>query len=110
MRRPARTVQAQEDNRPEALVELTEFDGGELEKFAKRLDSRYQRCQAKADDISGCIESIETVAGDLFKEWEREADTMSNRDLQRQSLDQLLLHLVTATAPWSAAWSMPEKR
>ena len=83
--------QAQEEFKSalEALMELTEFDGGELEKFYKRLDGRYQRCQAKADDISGRIESIETVAGDLFKEWEREADTMSNRDLQRQSLDQL---------------------
>jgi hypothetical protein len=87
----AEQMEAQEEFQSalEALTELTDFDGGELEKLYNRLDRSYQRCQSKADDISDRIGAIEKVAGDLFKEWEREADTISNRDLKRQSLNQL---------------------
>ncbi len=69
----------------EAFQALTGFKGGELEKVYKRLDKEYERSVDRAKDVSNRIRSIEKVAGDLFKEWGREAGEISDASLRRRS-------------------------
>lgn len=68
---------------------LTGFDGGELEKRYKKLNSEYEDCDSKAKDVHKRIESVEQVAGDLFTEWQSEIDEIHNPDLKRQSRESL---------------------
>lgn len=61
------------------------FDGGDLEKTYDRLDAEYQRCVAEAGAVSARIGSVQSVAEDLFEEWERELDQYSKPSLRRSS-------------------------
>lgn len=71
------------------LKSLTGFDGGELEKTYDRLKKDYDRSVDRADAVRGRIDKVETVAGDLFAEWEREIDELSSERLRRSSRDKL---------------------
>ena len=61
------------------------FDGGDLEKAYDRLKSEYDHSVAGAEEVSDRIDAIESVAGDLFSEWEQELDQYSRADLRRSS-------------------------
>lgn len=61
------------------------FDGGDLEEIYDRLNDEYQRSEARAAEVSGRIEAVETVAGDLFEEWEAEIDDYSDPRLADRS-------------------------
>lgn len=61
------------------------FDGGDLEKTYDRLNAEYERSVAEAEEVSGRIEAVENVAGDLFAEWEKELEQYSRADLRRSS-------------------------
>jgi hypothetical protein len=69
--------------------ELTRFQGGDLEKTYKRLNSEYEDSASKAEAVTNRIKSIEEVAKDLFSEWRGELSQYENRDLQRASEKQL---------------------
>ena len=69
----------------EVFKELTGVDGGELESVYKRLNKEYERCRDEAEDVTERIDSIESVAEDLFKEWEAEIEEYTSPDLARQS-------------------------
>lgn len=69
----------------EAFQALTGFDGGNLEEIYKKLNKEYERTEDRAKDVSNRIESIEQVAGDMFKEWDNEIDEMRNSDLKNRS-------------------------
>lgn len=64
---------------------LISVDGGELEKTYDRLNSSYRRSERRASDVSDRIKSVETVAEDLFEEWEEEIDEYSDAELRRRS-------------------------
>lgn len=68
---------------------LTKYDGGELEKRYKKLNSEYEDCSSKADDVRKRIKSVEEVAGALFTEWQSEIDQIQNPDIKRNSATQL---------------------
>jgi hypothetical protein len=55
------------------LKELTSFQGGDLEKIYDRLNGDYKRSEEKATAVRERIRKVETVAADLFKEWEQES-------------------------------------
>ncbi len=74
----------------EEFSALVSFDGGKLEKNYKRLNGAYERSKSKADAVSERIDSIEDVAGALFREWENELNEYSNADLRRASERQLV--------------------
>lgn len=61
------------------------FDGGDLEDVYDRLNSEFERSASEAQEVSERINAVEDVAGDLFKEWERELDQYSRADLRRNS-------------------------
>jgi len=67
------------------IKEITNFDGGNLEVFYKRLKSSYEDCDSRADQIENRISRVETVAADLFAEWDAEIKLINDRKLKRSS-------------------------
>lgn len=61
------------------------FDGGDLEVVYDRLNAEFEKSQAEAEEVSERIDSVESVAEDLFSEWEQELDQYSRADLRRNS-------------------------
>jgi len=71
------------------LKEITRFDGGKAERAYRGLQSQYDDCAKQAEVVRKRIREVETVAGDLFAEWEKEIGqigTPSLRDASRQQL------------------------
>ena len=69
----------------ESFREVVDFEGGELERRYDRLNTEYERSEAKAQKVSKRIASVESVAEDLFDEWERELKEYSDEGLRRSS-------------------------
>ena len=61
------------------------FDGGDLEEVYDRLNSEYESSTAEAGDVSERIDAVESVAEDLFNEWEQELEQYSRADMRRTS-------------------------
>ena len=82
---------AQDDAAEQFASALDQFrsvvavDGGDLEKVYDRLSREYERSEARAEEVSERIDSIEDVAGDLFEEWEEELDQYSSATLRSDS-------------------------
>jgi hypothetical protein len=73
------------------IKEMYGFDGGDLEEFYNKLKSDYEECEERADMVTTRIEKVEQIATDLFEEWGREIDDISNSKLQSQSRQSLAL-------------------
>jgi len=71
------------------LKEMTGFDGGKLEKAYTGLKSDYEDCNSRAEAVKKRIRDMETVAKDLFTEWEKEIGQMNTPSLQASSKQQL---------------------
>lgn len=69
--------------------ELYAFDGGDLEKLYDNLNEAYEQCVDKADQVKSRIGKVETIASDLFDEWESEIDSMTNARLKASSRSKL---------------------
>ncbi|MGB5324653.1 MAG: DUF2959 domain-containing protein [Pseudomonadales bacterium] len=84
-------VEAQEQfsSALEQFSSLVNFDGGNLEKAYNRLDAEYQESAAAAKDVSERIDSIESVAEALFREWEAEIEQYTNSRFRSDSQQQL---------------------
>jgi septation ring formation regulator EzrA len=65
------------------FLQLTNFDGGELQEVYENLKDQFESSQSSADRVSARIDKVETVADDLFEEWEGELDSYSNEKLRR---------------------------
>jgi hypothetical protein len=72
-----------------SLKELTGFQGGNLEKTYNALNRDYERSVERATAVHKRVKDVETVAGDLFKEWEKENKEISSADLREKSRQQL---------------------
>jgi outer membrane murein-binding lipoprotein Lpp len=73
----------------ESFQALTGFQGGQLEKNYKKLNSEYEKADDTAKKLHDRIDSIDKVSNDLFKEWQKEIDGMDNRKLKQQSANML---------------------
>jgi hypothetical protein len=71
------------------LKEITKFDGGELERAYGSLKSEYDSCVSSAESVHKRIRDVETVAEDLFKEWDKEIGEMGTPALRDSSRQQL---------------------
>lgn len=71
----------------ETFKKMYKFDGGKLERQYDKAKSAYEKSASQAKDVRESIESMNQVAGDLFKEWEKEAAQMESADLRAKSLD-----------------------
>jgi hypothetical protein len=65
--------------------EVTGFQGGELEAKYKKLSAEYDRCEARADDVSKKIAKVQEVANDMFKEWAAENKEYTDPEKRRTS-------------------------
>ncbi len=73
----------------ERLKEVSGFNGGELEKKYDSLKSSYDRASAKADTVHNSVQRVETVAKDLFEEWDKEIEQIETESLRVKSRDSL---------------------
>jgi hypothetical protein len=60
-------------------------EGGDLERTYDRLAAELERSDARAQTVEERVAAVESVAEDLFKEWEREIGEYSDADLRRKS-------------------------
>ncbi|MCD6048979.1 MAG: hypothetical protein K0Q55_382 [Verrucomicrobia bacterium] len=72
------------------LQELYRFDGGKLEAAYRELEGEYKNSAALADSVHKRVKDMETVANDLFREWEAELAEITTPSLQAASRRQLL--------------------
>jgi len=56
----------------ERFKEVVKIDGGDLEAKYDQLKAEYERSESRANQVKQKIASVESVAGDLFKEWDWE--------------------------------------
>ena len=68
---------------------VVDFDGGELEALYRKLNDEYEDSEDAAETIRSRIDSVESVAGALFEEWEKELNQYSSKSLRRDSQLQL---------------------
>lgn len=73
----------------EQFRSVVNFDGGELQQIYDRLDSEFIATEAAANTIRDRIRAVESVADDLFDEWDDELDLYTNQTLRRDSEQQL---------------------
>ncbi len=66
------------------------FDGGELESFYDKLKNDYEECDERASAVSERIRKVELIAKDLFKEWQKEINEISNSKLKLSSRKQMI--------------------
>ena len=71
------------------LKEITKFDGGNLEKTYTSLKGELEDCTSQAETVHKRIREVESVASDLFAEWEKEIGQISTPSLQSASRQQL---------------------
>ena len=73
----------------EQFRSVVQFDGGQLDKVYNALKAEYDDSVDAATDVRNRIEKVETVAEDLFEEWNEELEKYSSRDLRNQSARKL---------------------
>ncbi len=71
------------------LKEITGFSGGELEKAYNSLKGEYDDCASQAETVHKRIRDVESVASDLFAEWEKENAQIGTPSLRESSRQQL---------------------
>ncbi|MCB1279425.1 DUF2959 domain-containing protein [Prosthecobacter sp.] len=67
------------------LKKLTNYNGGNLESAYNRFKGEYEDCEAQATDVRRQIREVDTVARDLFREWENEIRQYENASLAADS-------------------------
>ena len=71
------------------LKELYGLEGGDLEKTYDKLKADFDKSESRANAVRERVQKVETVAGDLFKEWEKEISTMESSSLAASSREKL---------------------
>jgi hypothetical protein len=71
---------------------VVRVEGGDLEQMYDRLASEFERSEGRAQAVADRVAAVQSVATDLFDEWEDEIGEYSDPELRRQSQ-----RLLTAT-------------
>ena len=71
------------------LKEVYSFQGGDLEKAYNTLNREYERSVERANAVHKRIQEMETVASDLFAEWQKELQQISSPTLQASDRNKL---------------------
>lgn len=80
-----RDAQEQFASALEQFRTVVDFDGGELQERFDKLNDEFGKSEAAANEITERIDAIETVAKDLFDEWQQELGQYSSSALRRDS-------------------------
>jgi predicted nuclease with TOPRIM domain len=73
------------------LKELTQFSGGDLEKAYDAIKDDYEACSDRADTLRGRIKKVDSIANDMFEEWQTEIGQISNARMKEDSAQKLKL-------------------
>jgi hypothetical protein len=71
------------------LKEMTGYDGGELEKRYRLLQADYDDAASRVTAVHKRVRDVETIAADLFSEWEKENRQIETDELRQISRQQL---------------------
>ncbi len=71
------------------LKELVHFEGGDLEKHYRQLQSDYEDAASRVEAVHKRVSEVDTVANDLFREWEKENRQIETESLRETSRKQL---------------------
>ena len=71
------------------LKSIYGFKGGQLEAKYEDLKSSYDKSTSQADAVHRSVKKVETTAGDLFDEWEKEIDQIETESFKRKSRESL---------------------
>ena len=69
----------------EKLRGIYGVSGGELEKQYRKLQSSYEDSLAQAEKVRASRKKMDTVANDLFEEWEKEIGEIQSADFKNKS-------------------------
>jgi hypothetical protein len=64
---------------------VVNVEGGDLEEIYDRLAAEFEQSEARAEAVGERVAAVESVANDLFAEWEDEIAEYSDANLRRQS-------------------------
>ncbi len=67
------------------LKKLTGYHGGNLESAYDKFKAEYDDCEKQAAVVKDQVREVDTVARDLFREWEREARQYESATLAADS-------------------------
>ncbi|HKB89021.1 MAG TPA: DUF2959 domain-containing protein [Opitutaceae bacterium] len=73
----------------EKFLSVTGTDGGALKAKYDQLNSEYQRCEDRANDVRTRIAAVADVSDALFSEWKSELGQYSDSSLRAASKRQL---------------------
>jgi Skp family chaperone for outer membrane proteins len=73
----------------EQFQSVVDFEGGELQARYEALSEAFEDSRSQAADVRKRIDSVESVAGALFEEWEDELDRYQDDALRERSAEQL---------------------
>jgi hypothetical protein len=71
------------------LREIANFEGGEIEKRYHQLQSDYDGAAGRVGAVHKRVQAVQTVANDLFAEWEKENQEIGTESLRATSRQQL---------------------
>ncbi len=89
-------MDSQEEAKEEFKTALEQFESvvgvqsGELKDAYTELQEAFDDAEVRAKDVSDRIAAVEDVSGDLFIEWQKEIELISNPKLKAGSRKQLL--------------------
>ena len=69
----------------EQFSKVVNFSGGDLEATYKKLNGELESSEERAETVRKRINDVESVGDALFKEWNKELDQYSSKDLRRKS-------------------------
>jgi len=67
------------------FIQLTNYDGGKLQEVYENLKDQFEVSQGSAERVTKRINKVESVAEDLFDEWQEEITKYSSEKLRRDS-------------------------
>ena len=73
----------------EQFAAVVKIENTDLKDAYERLDAEYEASKDAAKNVSNRIDKVESVADDLFAEWEGELQLYTNKELRRASAEKL---------------------
>lgn len=71
------------------IKEMYGFNGGDLEKTYNTMQRDYDRSVERANAVHKRVKDVDTVANDLFREWQKEIGEISSEKLRADSQQKL---------------------
>jgi len=70
------------------FIAVSDYQGGQLEKMYRKVESAYGKSEARAKDVRAKNDNVERTGKALFKEWKKEIKQFSDPELANSSRQQ----------------------